>query len=123
VSDRKAHATTRTIRAKGISTQFIFTTRSRTGLGKALPGLFGPFTVFKQALTVRLGDTLNLILLLDGIGVGGSLGGVDELISKALSDGLDVLEGRLEKGNEGRRKKGDRRTIRARQYKPGGHPG
>ncbi|GMT31387.1 hypothetical protein PFISCL1PPCAC_22684, partial [Pristionchus fissidentatus] len=39
--------------------------------------------------TVRLGDTLELVLLLDGVAVRRSLGGVDELISKALSDGLD----------------------------------
>ena len=37
----------------------------------------------------------ELILLLDGIGVGGALGGVDELISEALSNGLDVAESRL----------------------------
>lgn len=29
---------------------------------------------------------------LDGVRVGGALGGVDELISEALSDGLDVAE-------------------------------
>ncbi|GMR31747.1 hypothetical protein PMAYCL1PPCAC_01942, partial [Pristionchus mayeri] len=44
----------------------------------------------KWSLTVRLGDTLKLVLLLDGVAVGGSLGGVDQLISKALSDGLDA---------------------------------
>jgi hypothetical protein len=48
-----------------------------------------------NALTVGLGNTLQLILLLDGIGVGGALGGVDELISEALSNGLDVAESRL----------------------------
>ena len=46
-------------------------------------------------LSVGLGDTLDLVLLLDGIAVGGVLGGVDELVSKALSDGLDVAESRL----------------------------
>ena len=46
-------------------------------------------------LTVGLGDTLQLILLLDGVRVGGSLGGVDELVGQALSDGLDVTEGGL----------------------------
>jgi len=49
----------------------------------------------KHNLTVGLGDTLQLILLLDGVGVGRALGGVDELISKALSNGLDVAESRL----------------------------
>ena len=38
------------------------------------------------ALTIGLGNTLELILLLDGIRVGRSLGGVNELLSKALSD-------------------------------------
>lgn len=37
----------------------------------------------------------ELILLLDGVGVGGALGSVDELISEALSNGLDVAESRL----------------------------
>jgi hypothetical protein len=46
-------------------------------------------------LTVGLGDTLELVLLLDGIRVGRTLGGVDELISQALSNGLDVPEGSL----------------------------
>ena len=43
-------------------------------------------------LTVRLGDTLELVLLLDGVAVAGSLGGVDQLIGQALCDGLDVPE-------------------------------
>jgi hypothetical protein len=43
-------------------------------------------------LTVGLGNTLNLILLLDGIRVGRSLGGIDQLIGQALCDGLDVTE-------------------------------
>ena len=46
-------------------------------------------------LPIALRDTLQLILLLDGIGVGGALGSVDELISEALSNGLDVAESRL----------------------------
>ena len=46
-------------------------------------------------LSVGLGDTLDLVLLLDRIAVGRVLGGVDELVSKALSDGLDVAESRL----------------------------
>ncbi|GMT05170.1 hypothetical protein PENTCL1PPCAC_27344, partial [Pristionchus entomophagus] len=43
----------------------------------------------RQADIVRLGDTLKLVLLLDGVAVGGSLGGVDQLVSEALGDGLD----------------------------------
>lgn len=43
-------------------------------------------------LTVSLGNTLNLILLLDGIAVGRTTGSVDDLISQALSDGLHVAE-------------------------------
>ena len=48
-----------------------------------------------HSLTVRLGDTLQLVLLLDGVAVGGSLGGVDELVSQTLGDRLDVTEGGL----------------------------
>ena len=54
---------------------------------------FEKTTMFKFKLT--LGNTLKFVLLLDGIRVGGSLGGVDELISEALSNGLDVAESRL----------------------------
>jgi hypothetical protein len=43
-------------------------------------------------LTVGLGNTFKLVLLLDSIRVGGSLGGIDELISKAFSNGLDITE-------------------------------
>jgi len=42
----------------------------------------------KNSLSVSLSDTLDLILLLDSEGVGGTLGGIDELISEALSNGL-----------------------------------
>ncbi|KAF8387095.1 hypothetical protein PRIPAC_76237, partial [Pristionchus pacificus] len=41
---------------------------------------------------VKLGDTLGLVLLLDGVVVGGFLGGVDQLVGQALSDRLDVTE-------------------------------
>lgn len=63
---------------------------------------FSNLTVF--ILTVRLGDTFKFVLLLDGVRVGGTLGGVDELLSEAFSDGLDVSEGGLtgtdgQKGN------------------------
>jgi hypothetical protein len=43
-------------------------------------------------LPVGLGNTLQLILLLDGVGVAASLGSVDKLLSKALSNRLDVAE-------------------------------
>ena len=43
-------------------------------------------------LPVGLGDALNLVLLLDGVAVGRSLGGVDDLISEALGDSLWVPE-------------------------------
>eukprot|EP00961_Rhodomonas_salina_P188447 2543343-Rhodomonas_salina.1 len=46
-------------------------------------------------LPVGLGNTLELVLLLDRVRVGGSLGGVDDLVSKALGNGLHVTEGRL----------------------------
>ena len=46
-------------------------------------------------LSVGLGDTLELVLLLDGVRVGRTLGGVDQLFSKALCNGLDVAESGL----------------------------
>lgn len=49
----------------------------------------------KKNLPVGLGDTLELVLLLDGVRVAGALGGVDQLLSQALGDGLDVAEGGL----------------------------
>lgn len=49
----------------------------------------------KGHLSVGLGDTLELVLLLDGVRVRGALGGVDKLVSKALRDGLRVVESRL----------------------------
>jgi hypothetical protein len=50
------------------------------------------YTVF---LSVRLGHTLKFVLLLDGVTVGASLSGVDELIGETLGDGLYVPERRL----------------------------
>ena len=47
------------------------------------------------SLSVGLGYTLQLILLLDGIAVGTALGCVDQLVTETLSDGLDVPEGSL----------------------------
>jgi hypothetical protein len=43
-------------------------------------------------LSVALGDTLQLILLLDSVRVAGTLSSVDKLLSKALSNGLDIAE-------------------------------
>jgi len=54
-----------------------------------------PTTGCPISLTVGLGDTLQLVLLLDGVTVGGALRGVDELIGETLGDGLDVSEGSL----------------------------
>jgi len=48
-----------------------------------------------RGLSVGLGDTLQLILLLDRVRVGRTLGGVDELVRETLCDGLDVPEGGL----------------------------
>merc|ERR1719154_382971 len=45
-----------------------------------------------RSLSVGLGDTLEFVLLLDGVAVGGPLGGVDELVTEALSNALDVTE-------------------------------
>ena len=44
-------------------------------------------------LTVGLGHTFQLVLLLDSIRVAASLGGVDQLFCKALGNRLDVAEG------------------------------
>lgn len=46
----------------------------------------------RTPLSVGLGDTLELILLLDGVRVAASLGSVDQLLSKALGNALDVAE-------------------------------
>ena len=48
-----------------------------------------------SSLPVSLGHALDLVLLLDGVGVGRSAGGVDDLVGEALGDGLDVPEGGL----------------------------
>merc|ERR1712125_291058 len=48
-----------------------------------------------NCLTIGLSHTLDLVLLLDSIGVGGTLGSVHKLLSKALGNGLDVTEGRI----------------------------
>ena len=45
-----------------------------------------------QHLSVGLGHTLDLVLLLDGVAVGRTLGGVHDLISQTLRHRLDVAE-------------------------------
>ena len=50
-------------------------------------------------LTVRLGNTLQLIFLLDGVGSGGTLSSVDQLLGQTLSNGLDVSERSLTSTN------------------------
>ena len=57
--------------------------------------MFEKTTLGITCLSVGLGHTLQLILLLDGVAVGAALGGVDQLIAEALGDGLDVPEGGL----------------------------
>ena len=47
------------------------------------------------ALSVRDGDSLELVSLLERVRVGRLLGGVDQLVGEALGDCLDVSEGRL----------------------------
>jgi hypothetical protein len=49
----------------------------------------------RTPLSVGLGYTLQLVLLLDRVGVAASLGSVDELFSKALGNRLDVAESGL----------------------------
>merc|ERR1719250_186636 len=44
-------------------------------------------------LTVGFGDALQLVLLLDGVTVGRSFGGVDQFVSEAFGDGFDISEG------------------------------
>ena len=51
--------------------------------------------MMRNRLSVGLGDTLELVLLLDGVRVGGALGGVDQLLGETLGNGLDVAESGL----------------------------
>jgi len=62
-----------------------------------------PAMILTHFLAVRLGNTLELVLLADGVAVAGSLGSVDDLVSQALSDALHVTEGSLTgtSGDEG----------------------
>jgi len=48
-----------------------------------------------KRLSVGDGDSLQLVLLLEGVRVGRLFGSVDQLVSQALGDGLDVTESRL----------------------------
>ena len=53
------------------------------------------FDLVISRLTVRLGDALDLVLLLDGVRVTRSTGGVDKLLGEALGHGLEVAEAGL----------------------------
>ena len=67
---------------------------------------FSPFGKKKDKhLSVRLCDTLELVLLLDGVRVGRFLGGVDELVGEALSNRLNVSE-RCGSGTRGEQEDG-----------------
>lgn len=55
----------------------------------------GMAIVHTPTLPVGLGNTLEFILLLDGVAVAATLGSVDQLFCQALSDRLDVAEGGL----------------------------
>ena len=50
------------------------------------------YQYLKNALPVRLGNTLQLVLLLNSVAVAATLGSVDQLLSQALSNRLDVSE-------------------------------
>lgn len=52
-------------------------------------------TISTRRLSVALGHTLQLVLLLDGVAVAATLGSVDELFRQALGDALDVAESGL----------------------------
>ncbi|KAF8354183.1 hypothetical protein PRIPAC_95806 [Pristionchus pacificus] len=56
-------------------------------------------TLYTHFHSVKLSDTIGLVLLLDGVVVGGFLGGVDQLVGQALSDRLDVTECGLSEGS------------------------
>lgn len=56
------------------------------------PNISAPMPREVKHLSVGLGDTLELVLLLNGVRVAGTLGGVDQLLSQALGDRLDVAE-------------------------------
>jgi len=54
---------------------------------------FFVFNIICRCLSVSLGDTLDFVLLLDGVRVGGTLSSVDEFVGEALRHGLEVAEG------------------------------
>lgn len=70
-----------------------------------MPGPCKYLIHFYITLSVRLGDSLKLVLLLDSVRVGRTLSGVDELLSKTLSNGLDVSESGLS-GTDGEQRDG-----------------
>ena len=57
--------------------------------------IYCPYIYNRIRLSVGLGHALQLVLLLDGVAVGASLGRVDQFVREALRDGLDVAEGGL----------------------------
>jgi len=60
--------------------------------GRQLVFQGGLGTGVREHLTVSLGHTLNLVLLLDSVAVGRSLGGINDLIRQALRNCLDITE-------------------------------
>lgn len=54
-----------------------------------------PHTRCAPNLTVGFSNTLDFVLLLDGVAVGRTLGGVDQFVSQALRDALHAAEGRF----------------------------
>lgn len=46
----------------------------------------------ESKLTIRFGDALNFILLLDSVAVRGALRRIDQLVSEALGNSLDATE-------------------------------
>lgn len=61
-------------------------------LGEQINDFMKIYNIWNTTLTVRLGNSLQLVLLLDGVRSRGTLGGVDQLLSQTLRDGLDVSE-------------------------------
>lgn len=62
------------------------------GLQVDVHGCEGSGILKRCVLTIRLGDALDLILLLDSVAVRGALRRVDQLVSQALSNRLDAAE-------------------------------
>merc|ERR1719150_2729707 len=65
-------------------------------LGSELNASLNPTSEPKDPyLSVGLGNTLQFVLLLDSVAVGGALGSIDELVGEAFGDGLNVPKSRL----------------------------